>query len=92
MTYKILDSTRNITENKTRGDVYSYHVKGDANDEVVFQGTNFDTWDHPVVIASVKLHSSGSSSTVLQHSWSKIRGVVVAGTPEFIVTTNSEIK
>ena len=92
MTYKVLDSTRNITENKTRGNVFSYQVTGVTDDEVVFHGTNFDNWDNHVVIASVKLTSDGSDSAVLQHSWSRIRGIVISGSPEFIVTTNSEVE
>lgn len=92
MTYKVLDSTRNITENKTAGSIYTYHVTGVVGDEVVFQGTNFNDWSNPVVIANVKLTSTGSLSSVLQHSWYKIRGVVITGTPEFAVTTNSEVE
>ena len=91
MSYVILDSSKGITSNTTLGNVFTYEVITTGAAEVRFEGTNADVWPAtPVVIATITATGAQSQSIVLQHSWQRIRAVVVSGTPAFYVASDRE--
>lgn len=91
MSYTILDSSKGITSNTTLGNVFTHEVITTGVAEVRFEGTNADVWPAtPVVIATITATGAQSQSIVLQHSWQRIRAVVVSGTPAFYVASDRE--
>ena len=89
MSYTILDSSKSITSNTTVGSIFTYEVVTTAAAEVRFEGTNADVWPTtPVVIATFTATGAQLQSIVLQHSWQRIRAVVVSGTPAYYVASD----
>lgn len=92
MSYEVLNSEKQITENTTAGTVITYQVWGVAGSVIVFQGTNQSTFTNPVEIVRFTLSTTGvAESVVLVQSWKKLKGVVLSGDADFIVTCDQEV-
>jgi hypothetical protein len=91
MSYAILDSSKGVTSNTTLGSVFTYEVITTGAAEVRFEGTNADVFPTtPTVIVTFTASGVQTQSSVLQHSWQRIRAVVVSGTPAYYVASERE--
>lgn len=88
MSYKILDSVEGITTGGFLGGIHTYEVIGVVGDSVRFEHSNNETFSSNPKSITITLTANGSESTVLQHSWQKVRAVVVSGTPSYFVSSN----
>lgn len=86
MSYEILNSEKGLSDNGTLGNVFTYEVITTGIAEVRFEGTNSETWPTiPTTIVTFTATGASTQSQVLQHSWQKIRAVIVSGTPKYFV-------
>lgn len=88
MSYKIIDSTENNTEGSFLGNTHTYEVRGATGASVRFEHTNSSTFPTSPKSITVTVSSGDTESTVVSHSWHRVRAIVVSGTPSYFVSSS----